>query len=70
VIDVRGIDCEACAAPLRRALSKEGGLRALVLNIPKQRVVVTYESAPGRLEAYVAAINELGYEASIPKEAP
>lgn len=65
VINVRGIDCEACAAPLRRALSKEGGLHALALDIPEQKVAVTYEPAPGRLEAYVAAINGLGYEASL-----
>lgn len=65
VINVRGIDCEACATPLRRALSKPGGFHALRLDIPKQLVVVTYEPAPGRLEAYVAAIEELGYEASL-----
>ncbi len=68
VIDVRGIDCEACAAPLRRALSRKGGLRALTLNIPEQRIAVTYEPVPGRLQAYVAALNELGYEASLPEE--
>jgi mercuric ion transport protein len=68
VISVQGIDCEACAAPLRRALSKEGGFHALALNIPEQKIAVTYEPAPGRLEAYVAAIHGLGYEASLMEE--
>lgn len=68
VINVHGIDCEACAAPLTRALAKPGGLHGVALNIPDQRITVTYEPAPGRLEAYVAAINELGYEASLPEE--
>jgi mercuric ion transport protein len=65
-IAVEGIDCEACAAPMRKALAKVGGFHALDLDIPKQSVTVTYEPAPGRLEAYVAAIDDLGYEAKLP----
>jgi copper chaperone CopZ len=65
-IAVEGLDCEACAAPIRKALTKVGGLHDLALNIPKQSVTVTYEPAAGRLESYVAAINELGYEAKMP----
>jgi mercuric ion transport protein len=64
-IEVQGIDCEACAAPMRKALAKVGGLHELTLDIPKQSITVTYEPAPGRLGAYVAAINELGYEAKV-----
>jgi len=64
-LDVKGIDCEACAVPLRRALAKAGGFHALSLDVPSQTAAVTYEPAPGRLEAYVAAIDELGYEAAV-----
>jgi len=67
-IAVEGIDCEACAAPIRKALAKAGGFHELELDIPKQSITVTYEPAPGRLEAYVSAINELGYEAKLPIE--
>ena len=63
---VVGVDCQACAAPMRRALAKVGGLHDLELDLPKQSVTVTYEPRPGRLEAYLAAIDELGYEASLP----
>ncbi len=65
IIHVQGIDCEACAAPLRRALTKVGGLRDLALDVPAQNAIVTYEPTPGRLEAYVAAIDDLGYQASL-----
>jgi mercuric ion transport protein len=67
-IAVDGIDCEACAAPIRTALTKVGGFHDLELDIPKQSVTVTYEPAPGRLASYVSAINELGYEAKLPTE--
>jgi len=67
-ITVEGIDCEACAVHIRQAVAKVGGFHDLQLDIPKQSITVAYEPAPGRLEAYVAAINELGYEAKLPTE--
>jgi mercuric ion transport protein len=70
VISVQGLDCEACAAPIRSALVKVGGFHDLALDLKAQSVTVTYESAPGRLDAYVAAINALGYEASVGRGGP
>lgn len=65
-IIVRGIDCEACAVTIRSALAKVGGFRDLALDLPGKRIDITYEPAPGRVAAYIAAINELGFEASLP----
>lgn len=63
---VRGIDCAACARPIRAALTEVGGFHSLLLDIANQRMAVTYEPQPERLAAYVAAIDELGYEAKVP----
>jgi mercuric ion transport protein len=68
VIGVPGIDCAACAAPIRGALEKVGGFHDLKLDIAHQAVTVTYQPAPGRLAAYIAAIDGLGYEAKLPSE--
>ncbi len=65
-IAVAGVDCEACAAPMRKALARVGGFRDLSLDMSNQSVFVSYEPAPGRLEAYLAAISDLGYEAKLP----
>jgi len=65
VILVRGMDCEACGAHLKTALVKVGGFHELTLDLASQSVTVSYEPAPGRLDAYVAAIDELGYEATV-----
>ncbi|WP_394844913.1 heavy-metal-associated domain-containing protein [Pendulispora brunnea] len=65
VIEVRGMDCEACAAPISAALAKVGGFYDLRLDIAAQRATVRYEPAPARLDAYVAAINDLGYDAAL-----
>jgi mercuric ion transport protein len=68
VLSVQGLDCEACAAPIRTALTKVGGFHDLGLDLKAQTVAVAYEPAAGRLQAYLAAINGLGYEASLPCE--
>ena len=65
IILVRGADCEACAGHLKDALRKAGGFHDLSLDTKTQRIRVTYEPAPARLEAYVRAIDDLGYEAEI-----
>ncbi len=65
-IRVEGMDCEACATHIRGALTKVGGFHSLTLDLKGQAVTVAYEPAAGRLQAYVAAINDLGYEASLP----
>jgi mercuric ion transport protein len=69
-IRVQGIDCEGCATGLRRAMSSVGGFHDLKLDIPNQTVHVTYEPAPGRLEAYAKAIeDQTGYEVTLPANA-
>jgi mercuric ion transport protein len=68
VIAVPGMDCEACAAPMRATLARVGGFRDLKLDIPKQAVTVTYQPASDRPAAYVAAIRGLGYEATLANE--
>jgi copper chaperone CopZ len=68
-IHVEGMDCEACAIHLRGALGKVGGFHDLTLDLKGRAVTVAYEPAAGRLQAYVAAINDLGYEASLPGSA-
>ncbi|MCC6668387.1 MAG: cation transporter [Polyangiaceae bacterium] len=67
VISVHGADCEACASNIKTALSEVGGFHDLELDLASQTVRVTYEPAPGRVDAYVAALNDIGYEASLPK---
>jgi copper chaperone CopZ len=68
-IRVEGMDCEACATHIRGALAKVGGFHDLKLDLKGHTIDVTYEPAAGRLQAYVAAIDELGYEASLPAQA-
>lgn len=65
VIHVEGIDCEACAVPMRKKLDKLGGFHGLQLDLKNQTVTVNYDPGPDRPEVYVKAIDSLGYEASL-----
>jgi mercuric ion transport protein len=67
-IRVEGMDCEACSVNIRNALTKVGGFHGMTLDLKAQTITVAYEPAAGRLQAYVAAIDELGYEVSLPAQ--
>jgi mercuric ion transport protein len=65
VVHVEGIDCEACAAPIRKVLAAAGGFDQLKLDVPAQSVTVSYQPGPQRPGVYVTAIETLGYEAKL-----
>lgn len=62
---VAGVDCEACAVPIRKALREAGGFDEVRLDVPARLVVVSYEPGLGRPEAYLRALEGLGYEPSL-----
>lgn len=62
---VAGVDCEACAVPIRKALAEAGGFDEVRLDVPARLVVLSYEPGPGRPEAYLRALEGLGYEPSL-----
>ena len=62
-IHVDGIDCEACVAPIRKALDAAGGLNDLKLDLSTKMVTVSYVPGPGRPDVYIKAIDDLGYDA-------
>lgn len=65
VMRLDGIDCEACAAPIRKALIAVGGFNDLHLDVRRKMVSVSYEPGPGRPDVYLKAIDDLGYEARL-----
>lgn len=65
VLHIEGMDCQACTVHARKELAKVGGFHELALDVPNQTLTVTFEPAPGRLDAYVKALKDLGYEAAI-----
>lgn len=60
-----GMSCEECPRTVRAALDRVGGVRRFDGDLSAQTVTVGYERAPGRLEAYVKAIESVGFRSGI-----
>jgi len=70
LIPVEGMSCAACAARVRKALASVSGVSDVEVSLVGRRAQVRFD--PGRVtsEQLVAAINDLGYRAGTPAEAP
>ena len=68
VILVDGLSCVACEIPVRHALRRIEGVKAIYVSAATKTAAVEYEPAKTNPEQLVAAINSTGYRASLPNE--
>ncbi len=69
-IPITGMDCASCAMNIERRLKKLKGVKSANVNYATGRATVEYDEAlvaPGNMKE---AIEDLGYGADIPEEAP
>lgn len=60
-IEIPEVSCAGCSLEARKAVKSVGGVVSLGEGDPKNRLVVTYEPAAGRPEAYVEALHKAGF---------
>lgn len=68
-IPVEGMSCGACAARIKKTLKPLDGVAAVEVSLEHRNVRVRYAAAKLTSEVLAAAIDDLGYKASLP-EAP
>src|SRR6266404_2663723 len=68
VISVDGLSCLACEIPVRHALRRIDGVKAIYVSAATKTATVEYEPAKTNPEQLVAAINSTGYRASLPNK--
>jgi len=68
VISVDGLSCVACEIPVRHALRRIDGVKAIYVSTATKTATVEYEPAKTNPEQLVAAINSTGYRASLPNK--
>src|SRR5207247_2172883 len=68
VISVDGLSCIACEIPVRHALRRIDGVKAIYVSAASKTAAVEYEPAKMNPEQLVAAINSTGYRASLPNK--
>ena len=60
-IEIPEVSCAGCSLEARKAVKSVGGVVQLGEGDPQNRLVVAYEPAPGRPEAYVEALHKAGF---------
>src|SRR5436309_4104758 len=68
VISVDGLSCLACEIPVRHALRRIDGVKAIYVSAATKTATVEYEPAKTNPEQLVGAINSTGYRASLPNK--
>lgn len=61
-IEIPEASCAACSLRARQAVKSVGGVLAIADGDSAKRLVITYEPATGRPDAYVAALQKAGFE--------
>lgn len=67
VIQVQGMTCGACAGIVKASLEKVSGVQSAAVSFEKAEAQVEYNSSQVAMEKLVEAINQTGYQASLPK---
>ena len=68
VISVDRLSCIACEIPVRHALRRIDGVKAIYVSAATKTATVEYEPMKTNPEQLVAAINSTGYRASLPNK--
>src|SRR5437016_4711663 len=64
-LEIGGMTCASCAARIEKKLNRLDGVQAVV-NYATEQASVAYDPTDVRLEELVAAVEGIGYRASLP----
>mgnify|MGYP000968878747 FL=1 len=64
-LNLEGMSCASCAANIEKVLNKTEGVISASVNFPLERVVVEFDSARISVREIIAAVQEIGYGASV-----
>jgi copper chaperone CopZ len=68
VIPVQGMACVACAATVKRTLKALEGVSQVEASLERRAAQVSYVPEKVSADRLVAAINQAGYRAGVPRE--
>jgi Cu+-exporting ATPase len=66
-LPVKGMTCAACQTFVQRTLESQPGVRSASVNLMMEQATVEYDPLTVSPQSLVAAINDTGYEASLPE---
>ena len=67
-LDLQGMSCTSCAANIETVLNKTDGVISASVNFPLERAVVEFDSSRISVREIIAAVQGIGYGASVKAE--
>ncbi|MDY9926069.1 heavy metal translocating P-type ATPase [Methanosarcina sp.] len=67
-LNIQGMSCASCAANIEKILNKTEGVISASVNLPLEKAVVEFDSARISVREIIAAIQGIGYGASVHAE--
>ncbi len=67
-LDLQGMSCASCAANIEKILNKTDGVISASVNFPLEKAFVEFDSARISVRQIIAAVQGIGYEASVKAE--
>ncbi|NLN43958.1 MAG: heavy metal translocating P-type ATPase [Methanosarcina sp.] len=64
-LNLEGMSCASCAANIEKVLNKTEGVISASVNFPLEKAVVEFDSARISVREIIAAVQEIGYGASV-----
>ena len=68
VITIKGMMCASCGKEVEKSLKKVTGVVGVTVDVPNDRVTVTYEELKTTPRQLAEAIRKAGYEVILPAE--
>lgn len=62
-LDIYGMTCAACSSRIEKVLNKMDGIQSATVNLANETGVVEYQSGVQSIDAIIAKIQKLGYDA-------
>ncbi|WP_048125118.1 heavy metal translocating P-type ATPase [Methanosarcina lacustris] len=67
-LNLQGMSCASCAANIEKILNKTDGVISVSVNFPLEKAVVEFNSSLISVREIIAAVQGIGYGASVPVE--
>ncbi|KKG12636.1 haloacid dehalogenase [Methanosarcina sp. 2.H.T.1A.6] len=67
-LNLQGMSCASCAANIEKILTKTEGVISVSVNFPLEKAVVEFNSSLISVREIIAAVQGIGYGASVPAE--
>ena len=61
ILTAPDIECDGCAASIQKAVGRQDGVQAVLVDVPTQTVTVDFDAAQTSREQIAATLTDIGF---------